>query len=287
MFWPDEANRLLDRAGDSEKRADARRERGTARVIDLHTHVLPGIDDGPPSVEESVAMVAAAEQAGTTTVVATPHVSWEFPTTAETMRRAVSDFQSALRAAGVRVGVQTGAEVGISLAAELDDEELHALHIGGGDWLLVECPLSASAVGFENVLHQLQARGHRIVLAHPERSPILQAQPKLLRTLVDAGMLTSVTASALTGRFGRPVQRFTYALVEEGLVHNIASDGHDARKRPPHIRDAITSAARDLHGLAERAEWMTLEVPRAILDGEKVPEAPTPAPRRKRRLFRR
>ena len=102
------------------------------------------------------------------------------------------------------------------------------------------------------LLHHLQARGHRIVLAHPERSPALQRDPGKLAALVDAGMLCSITAGSLVGRFGSTVQRFTFDLVQEGLVHNVASDAHDARRRPPGMAEEITQADADLPGLAIR-----------------------------------
>ena len=257
-------------------------------MIDLHSHVLPGVDDGPATVEGSVELARRAAGAGTTELAATPHVTWEIPTTSATVADGVRALQAELDAAGVVLRLRTGGELAISKAAELDGDELEALRLGGGEWLLAECPLSSSATGFDTLLHQLQARGHRILLAHPERSPVLQRDPALLQGLVDAGMLCSVTAGSFVGLFGSTVQRFTFDLAEAGLVHNVASDAHDTRRRPPGVLGALTAADEDLPGLADRTEWMCVDVPRAILDGGPVPPAPGEPPRRRRRgLLRR
>lgn len=256
-------------------------------MIDLHTHVLPGIDDGPPDVAGSLDLARVAVAAGTTDMAATPHVSWDIPTTSATVHAGVTALQLELDAAGIPLEVHTGGELAVTRAAELDDEELAALRLGGGEWLLAECPLSVAATGFDQLLHHLQARGHRILLGHPERSPALHRSPDTLRRLVDAGMLAQITAGSLTGAFGSTVQRFTYEIVAEGLVHNISSDAHSADRRPPGMRDAIAEADRELPGLADQAVWMCEEVPRAVIGGGPVPRPPGPPPqRRKRGLFR-
>ena len=109
----------------------------------------------------------------------------------------------------------------------------------------------------------------------------------MLSGLVESGILTSVTAAAFTGRFGSTVKRYALWMLEEDLVHNVASDAHDVRRRPPGLRAGLEAAEAELPGAAERAEWMTVSVPAAILAGNPIPEPPSPAPRRKRGLFRR
>lgn len=258
-------------------------------MIDLHTHVLPGIDDGPATVEGSIDLARAAVASGVTTIVATPHVTWDLPgNDGAAIAAAVAALEGELARAGVDVTLRTGGELAITRASELGDEELRALRLGGGDWLLAECPLSSAGVGFDSALHGIAARGHRIVLAHPERSPVLQRDPDILRRCVANGMLTSITGGALLGRFGSTVKRFALWMLEEDLVHNVASDAHDARRRPPGLREGLDAAEAELPGVAARAEWLTLSVPRAILDGGPIPEAPGPVPAPRRRgLFRR
>ena len=258
------------------------------RVIDLHTHVLPGIDDGPATVEGSLEMARAAVADGATTLVATPHVAWDVPNDSAIIEAGVEALQRELDDAGIELTIRTGAEVTVTRAYELDDGELRRLHLGRGGWLLLECPLSMAAPGFDAAAYAIADRGHRIVLAHPERSPTLHRDPELLRRMVDAGMLTSITAGALLGRFGSTVKRFAVWMIEQDLVHNVASDAHDAQRRPPGLREALAEAESDLPGLSERAEWLTLSVPAAMLAGNPIPEAPGPVPAQRRRgLFRR
>ena len=258
-------------------------------MIDLHTHVLPGIDDGPQTVEGSIELARAAVADGVTTMVATPHVAWDLPgNDAARIAAAVEALEGELERAGVELTIRTGGELAITRAYELDESELRGLRLGGGDWLLAECPLAGVATGFDGALYDIAGRGHRIVLAHPARSPSLQRDPELLKRLVAGGMLTSITAGALIGRFGSTVKRFALWMLEEDLVHNVASDAHDARQRPPGLSQGLAAADAELPGVAERAEWLTLSVPRAILDGGPIPDAPGPVPAARRRgLFRR
>lgn len=240
-------------------------------MIDLHCHVLPGIDDGPPTMEDSLALACAAAEQGTHTMVATPHVSWDWPAN-DSVRIAalVAEVNGVFAREGVGITVVPGAEIAMTRAGDLEDSELQALRLGGGPWLLVECPHSPAAAGFEALVNALEARGHRIVLAHPERCPGFLRDRTALERLVHRGMVTSITAGSFSGRFGRDVQRFALDLVRDGLAHNVASDAHSTGGRPPAIAAHLESA-----GLASHVRWLTEEVPRAVLAGESsLPPAP-------------
>lgn len=257
-------------------------------MIDIHCHILPGIDDGPDSEEEAFALARAAVDAGTLAIVATPHVSWDYPAnTAAVIADGVARLTAALAREQIPLQLFTGAEVAMTRATELSDEELGALRLGGpnGTHLLVECPLSPTAAGFEAVLGNLRARGNEVVLAHPERCPAFQRDPAAYERLIAQGMLGQVTAGALVGRFGRTVQEFAEQLVRGGLAQNVASDAHSAARRPPTIGPDLVTA-----GYGEQAVWLAHEVPHAILTGGVVPPAPAmpPAPSRGlKRLFAR
>ena len=238
-------------------------------MIDLHCHVLPGIDDGPATLEGSLALARAAQRSGTRTLVATPHVSPRYFNDAATIARLVGEVGAAIGAQHLQVELLPGAEIASERIADLADEELSRLALGGSSWLLVECPLSPGVVGFDTIVRYLQERGHRIVLAHPERSPMFQREPRMLHELVRSGMLVSVTADALLGRFGRGVQRYAQALARDELIHNVASDAHDHVQRPPGIAAALERA-----GLAALAEWLTQAVPAAILADAEIPPRP-------------
>jgi protein-tyrosine phosphatase len=228
-------------------------------------------------MEDTLALARAHAEAGVRTVAATPHVTWDMPTTAAMVAEGVANVNAALADAGIDLTVVGGGEIALTKATDLEEEELLGLRLGGGPWLLVESPLTPSMTGFDHVLYQVQARGHRILLAHPERCPGFQREPERLEALVGAGMLTSITAGALVGRFGSTVERFTHRIIEAGLVHSIASDAHDVRRRPPGMRREVEDA-----GYGEHLAWWCEEVPAAILAGEPIPDGPPPpAPRRR------
>ena len=248
-------------------------------MIDLHCHLLPGIDDGPRDLRMTLAIAQLQLDAGVRTVAATPHVSWDLPTSAETIAHGVAEVRAELAARGLPLEVVPGAEVDVHRAEQLGDEQLRALALGGGPWLLLEAPLQRG-IPLEPVVHALLERGHRILLAHPERAPGLQRDPDALRRLTDAGVVTQITAGSLTGRFGRTVERYATVLAEEGLVHTIASDAHDAVRRPPGMREVLRVA-----GLAPLGPLLTEEVPAAILAGEEIPPVPA-RPRARRRGLR-
>jgi protein-tyrosine phosphatase len=245
-------------------------------VIDLHPHILPGIDDGPATIEDALALARAAVAGGTATIVATPHVSWDWTeNTAARIAEKVDEVNAVLRDEGIDLEVRPGAEVALTRALDLSDDELRALRLGGGPWLLLECPLSPVAAGVEAGIEALRARGHEhIVLAHPERIPAFQRDPEMLTRLVATGALTSITASAFVGRFGKDVQRFARRLTAEGLVHDVASDAHGVTGRPPEVRAPLEEAGFG----PEHIDWFARAVPLAILDGTNLPFAPVMPP---------
>jgi protein-tyrosine phosphatase len=254
------------------------------RMIDLHCHVLPGVDDGPATVEESIALARGARDDGITTIAATPHVDWSYPAVeSASIRVAVGELQIDLDAAGVEVSIVTGGEVAATRAMELDDAELRALTLGGGGWLLLECPLTVPLTpGFVDFARSLVGREHRLLLAHPERCPIFLRSPELLDELVAEGMLAQVTAGALNGRYGRSVRDLARYLVERGTAHVVASDAH-GRHRPARIAGELAGT-----GIAPAlVAWLTREVPAALLAGDGLPSRPELAPRPRRgRLLR-
>jgi protein-tyrosine phosphatase len=238
-------------------------------VIDLHCHVLPGIDDGPQTFEQSVHMARLAADAGVRTMVATPHVSWDYPNRAVTIAELVAALNVRLAEEDITLDVRGGAEIAVTRISDLDNEEIAALSLGGGPWLLVEPPFVATVLGLDTLFHGLLESGRQIVRAHPERCPAFQRDHPALHRLVDAGVACSITAGSLVGRFGGEVRRQALEFVREGLVHNVASDAHDDRSRPPGLAHELEQA-----GLKPLTEWVTEAVPTAILNGDPLPAAP-------------
>lgn len=243
-------------------------------MIDLHCHLLPGVDDGPATTAEAVALARGMAQAGVRTAVATPHVSADHPNGPERIAVAAAALATALAREGVDLDVRVGAEIELGCLARLDDGALAALGLGGGPALLVECPYGPLPPGLDEVLRDLRERGHQPVLAHPERSPGFQRDPKRLAAAVRAGALCSITAGSLAGRFGRTVRASALGMLREGLVHDVASDAHDLRRRPPGLREEIAAAEDRLPGVAALTEWLTEIAPAAILAGAPPPSRP-------------
>lgn len=253
-------------------------------MIDLHCHVLPGIDDGPATIEGSIELARAAAAAGIVTLVATPHVNSRTPNDPDTIARLVGEVNARLTAEQLDVTVLPGAEIAISHLGEIEPAQLSRLGLGAGPWLLVEPPFTSVAVGLEGLVLDLLRGGHRVVLAHPERCPALQRDRQIVRSLVHAGVLTSITAGSVAGRFGGEVRRYALELVHEGLAHNVTSDAHDSVNRPPGLADELERA-----GLAPLADWLTRTVPAAILSDGTIPPRPLGAldgARRPRRGWR-
>ncbi len=251
-------------------------------MIDLHSHVLPGIDDGPRAVEGSLAIARVALESGIETLLATPHVSPRYPNAAGPIAELVDELGERLREEGIALELRPGAEIAITRIAEIEPDELHDLGLGGGPWLLVEPPFTPIASGVDSIVRDLLRRGHRVLLAHPERSPAFHRDPAMLETLVREGVLTSLTAGSLTGRFGSEARRFAVQLLETGLAHNVASDAHDHLRRPPSMGEALRLAGPPALGV-----WLTQEVPAAILAGEEIPRRPTATMRPRRFPWRR
>jgi protein-tyrosine phosphatase len=223
-----------------------------------------------------VELARALQEAGTRTVAATPHIREDHPFPLELIGPRVDDLNRLLADRGVEVEVVAGAEVALSKLTELDDETLRQLCLREGPYLLVESPYTYAPDLLEKVVSDLQGRGFRPMLAHPERSPSFLEDPRRLRRLVESDVLCSVTAASMAGTFGGAVRRFTLELFRGGLVHNVASDAHDPTHRSPNLRHGFERLDADLPGLADQAGWFTVDAPAAILAGADLPPPPAP-----------
>lgn len=253
-------------------------------MIDLHCHLLPGIDDGPADTAAAIEQARVHVAAGVRTVVCTPHVSHGHRNTSEAIAATTLELRGAFAEAGVELDLRPGAEVSLSRAIELDDGELAQLHLGGGDWLLLEPPLGTDVPRLPQMVAAIQSRGHKVLVAHPERCASFHHDTALLGELVRAGAAAQITAGSLSGRFGRTVQKAAMGMVDADLVHVIASDAHDPQRRPPGLAGPLAEA-----GLEGLTEWACVDVPAALLAGEPLPPRPAGAAPAKRRrgLFRR
>lgn len=248
-------------------------------MIDLHSHILPGLDDGARSDEEALEIARAAVADGVLTMAATPHVRSDYPTTPAAMENAVAALRASLAAAGVALDVRGGGEIALDRLGDLSAEELRRFGLGGTRYLLLETPYSGWPLGIAEQLFRVQLAGFVPVLAHPERNGDVAADPGRLTALVEAGALVQLTASSLDGRAGRTAALTARRLLDSGLAHLVASDAH-----APAVRGIGLSLAVEAIGDLALARWLTELVPAAILAGAPLPERP---PSARRRRFRR
>jgi protein-tyrosine phosphatase len=253
-------------------------------MIDIHSHVLPGLDDGPSTVEDSISLARAAADAGTTIMVATPHVRHDYPFEIAEIASRTQRLNRELESHDVPLRVVAGGEVSVALAGELDDADLRTVCLADGPYILVESPYTSTGGILEATLFGLQARGLRPVLAHPERSPCFQEDMARLVGLVRKGILCSITSASITGGFGREVRRFTLTLVRGNLVHNVASDTHSVRRRPPDIGSGLRELSSALPRVATQVAWLSEDVPAAMLEGRGIPTRPAHGSRWRFRL---
>ena len=254
-------------------------------MIDLHIHLLPGIDDGPADVAGTVELARACVADGVRAVAATPHVSENHPTTPERMRQGVIETRTALEEAGIALKVYGGAEVAIDQVGQLSDEDLKGLTLGPTEgFMLLETPYAAWPMDLDHQLGRLAALGIRGILAHPERSHGVQAPGGIekLEFAVSRGLYTQVTAGSLSGRFGGSAKAAAIELIQRELVTVIASDSHNTDRRPPRMGEAAAEV-----GSAELAKWLTTDAPLAIVRGERLPPRPPAPERAKGGFFRR
>jgi len=256
-------------------------------VIDLHCHVLPGIDDGPDDIDSSVALAEAAAAVGTTVLAATPHARHDHPLV-DLARLPESCAEVNERVpAGCNITVIPAAEVDLLWAQRASDEDLRLASFGQrGTDILIETPYGVLPDTFEDLLFQISVRGYRILLAHPERNEAFQRDPTRLREMAARGVLLQITLPALLRNDRRSRSRkLAIDLVREGLAHNLASDAHSAGPwRSPDLRAGLDVLAEISPA---RAEWMVTDVPQAILAGQPLPPAPLQdMPRRRLKLPR-
>jgi protein-tyrosine phosphatase len=243
--------------------------------VDIHAHVLPGIDDGPADLAEALEMAQAAVEAGTKTIAVTPHVRPDlFPDVhIEELAERCDRLRDELERAQIPLRIVGGAEVSLVWALSADEDALRLVTYGqGGHDLLIETP--SEGIPLDRLLQPLLERGLRITLAHPERSRMLQRHPEQLNALREQGVLAQINADALLATRRSPVRASAEHFCREGLADAIASDGHRAREwRPVGSLAAGVEAAALLVGMG-KARWMASEAPTAIVEGVALPPAP-------------
>ncbi|WP_448248532.1 tyrosine-protein phosphatase [Thalassotalea agariperforans] len=215
-------------------------------MIDIHCHYLPGIDDGPADMGESIALLELANNNGITEVILTPHIHLGiFDNNMERLLHAFNIFSEKVTAYSIPIKLHLGAEVRVSPDIMPLVEKRLLPFIGcwhGNDVLLLEMPHSHVPKGIDNLILWLAKHNIITVIAHPERNRELQQNPNLLNTLLQNGCLFQLTASSLLGHFGDAARLFAHKLLEKKVFQFMASDAHSVKRRPPLLNEAAILA---------------------------------------------
>jgi len=243
-------------------------------MIDIHTHILPALDDGPADMETSIRMGRIAAQEGIEAIISTSHSGEGMAMGHEGMQSRLGEVRAAWSAAGINIRVELGLEIFLQpdTVAHLKSDQVWTL--AQSQYVLVEVPYQPWPTFADQVLFDIQVAGYVPILAHPERYKPIQADASFMYSLAERGVLGQVTAVALLGMHGHDIQRCAETLVRNRLVQFISSDAHgvSGRKRSPQLGAAVQAAAH-LIG-EEAAQAMVTTNPAHIFDGKHLLPSP-------------
>ncbi len=214
------------------------------RFIDIHCHILPEIDDGSRSWEESILMIEQAVVQGVTDVIATPHyIPGEIEYDSNVVLQRIRILQEKINSLGLSCIVHSGMELFLHPKLIRDIDEGKILSLADSKYLLVEFPGGSMPLNLINLLYEIRIRGFLPIIAHPERNGQVLENPLIINDLIEQKVLLQVNASSLIGRNGKTIQKMSHELVSQGLVSFVASDGHSPNKRAIHLKEASKSVS--------------------------------------------
>jgi len=242
-------------------------------MIDIHAHILPGLDDGAKTLDQSLEMARLAVADGIRIMVATPHLFKDRSLDLKQINykkiilQHIDDFKEKLLAENIPLEILPGCDFPLRFESLQLLEEDQALTINDGHrYLLLEFPDTSLPPTTEEICFKLQAKGITPIITHPERHLIFQEMPYKLKRFIDLGCLVQMTGNSLTGWFGRRVKKISRQLIKSGYIHLLASDTHDHKHRPPLLSPALAELSR-LVG-EPHARTMVHDLPEKIIRGE-------------------
>jgi protein-tyrosine phosphatase len=242
-------------------------------MIDIHAHILPGVDDGAKDWEQSLEMARMAVGDGIKVMVATPHLfkgrSFDLSqiNDKDLILQHVAQMRQKLSEAQIPLEIIPGCDFPLGFESLQLLDEGRALTINDANrYLLLELPDTSLPPALEEICFHLQSKGITPIITHPERHMIIQEMPQKLKRLIDLGCLVQMTGNSLTGWFGRRVKKISRQLLKLGYIHLLATDAHDPKRRPPLLSQAVTELSR-LVG-ENHAQAMVNEIPEKIIKGE-------------------
>ncbi|KXI27226.1 tyrosine-protein phosphatase [Paraglaciecola hydrolytica] len=236
-------------------------------MIDIHSHILPGVDDGARTLDEALDMLRMAVDTGVTIQVLTPHIHYgRYENQKADLQQRFAVFQDQVDSANIKIGLQLGSEVriGTEIMQLVAQDAIPTLGVyNGKKTFLLEFPRIDVPVGYENLVKWLINKNYLPIIVHPERNQTFVRLPQKLKILTDMGCPLQITASSLTGLFGEEAQQNAELLLQEGRVSAIASDCHNLKGRKPNLNEGVL-AAQSLIG-ASVAETLVTTVPNQLI----------------------
>lgn len=202
-------------------------------MVDTHAHILAGVDDGPPAIEDAIALIERAAGEGISDIIATPHALHPyFHVETSVIRQRIVELRTAIEEQGIPVSVHTGHEVRLYEELREGVKRAELLTLAGSRYVLIELPSYSVPPYTFPVISQLVSEGYVPIIAHAEKNRGIAEDPSRLTELIAAGACAQVTAGSLSGHFGHDLQRTAYTLIQMNLIHVYGSDVHNIKSRP-------------------------------------------------------